>query len=142
MVKLSSYSNGYDNMPVRLTPWEFWTEEEKSHVIHEAYRGHYLESPEVKKYLDISKKHMYTQFLVPALAGVGYFGLLKDTVFKGLFRRSPTHGFVGIHPLIKVELRSSPPLPCTGLMKALFTMQKSKLKKKCCKLFIRKSEFP
>ena len=104
MVKLSSYSNGYDNMPIRLTPWEFWTEEEKSQVIHQAYRDHYLESGEVKKYLDISKKHMYTQFLVPGLVGVGYFGFLKDTVFKGLYRRSPTHGLLGIHDSIQVEL--------------------------------------
>lgn len=100
MVKLSSYSNGYDNMPVRLTPWEFWTEEEKSHVIHEAYREHYLDSAEVKKYLDISKKHMYTQFLIPALAGVGYFGFLKDTVFRGLYRKSPHYGLLGINKLI------------------------------------------
>ena len=87
-------------MPVRLTPWEFWTEEEKSHVIHEAYREHYLDSAEVKKYLDISKKHMYTQFLIPALAGVGYFGFLKDTVFRGLYRKSPHYGLLGINKLI------------------------------------------
>lgn len=95
MVRLSSYSNGYDNTGIVVTPWEFWTEEEKSQVIYQAYKDHYLNSGEVKKYLDISKRHMYTQFLVPALSGVAYFGILKDSLFKGLYRRSPYYGLIG-----------------------------------------------
>lgn len=38
---------------------------------------------------------MYTQFVVPALAGVAYFGLLKPSVAAPLYRRNPTLGFVG-----------------------------------------------
>lgn len=99
MVKLSSYSNGYDDSNYRLTPWEFWTEEEKSLVINKAYEGHYLTSKEVKKYLDVSRRHMFTQFIVPVLSGVTYFGLLKNSLLQGLYRKSPYYGLAGIDAL-------------------------------------------
>jgi len=38
---------------------------------------------------------MYTQFVVPALAGVAYFGLLKPSLAAPLYRRNPTFGFAG-----------------------------------------------
>lgn len=104
MVKLSSYSNGYEEGKFELKPWEFWTEEERSQVIHQAYKDHYLTSKEIKHYLDVSKAHMYTQFIVPALAGVGYFGFFKNTLAAPLYRRNPIYGFLGKSNNIQVVL--------------------------------------
>jgi hypothetical protein len=77
-------------------PWEFWTEEERSHVINQAYKQRYLTSKEVKPYLSASATHMITKYLGPILSGVFYFGFLKTTFALPLYRRSPTIGFVGI----------------------------------------------
>lgn len=95
MVKLSQYSNGYEEGKFELMPWEFWTEEEKSQVIYQAYKDHYLTSKEVKHYLDVGRTHMITQFLVPAFAGVSYFGFMKKSIASTLYRRSPTIGNAG-----------------------------------------------
>jgi len=38
---------------------------------------------------------MYTQFVVPALAGISYFGLLKSNLAAPLYRRNPAYGFAG-----------------------------------------------
>lgn len=76
-------------------PWEFWTEEQKSQVIYQAYKEHYLTSKEVKSYLDVGRTHMITQFIVPALTGIGYFGFFKDSFASTLYRRSPRIGNLG-----------------------------------------------
>lgn len=47
MVKLSSYSNNYDDGKFEDLPWYFWTDEEKSLVIRNAYRDKMLKSKEI-----------------------------------------------------------------------------------------------
>jgi hypothetical protein len=95
MVKLSSYSYGYEDGNFEPLPWEFWTEEEKSQVIYQAYKSHYLTSTEVKPYLDVSRRHMITQFLGPVAAVYTYFGYFKNNIALPLYRRSPKIGMSG-----------------------------------------------
>ena len=47
---------------------------------------------------------MYTQFVVPALAGIGYFGLLKSNLAAPLYRRNPAFGFTGNKSYMQLEL--------------------------------------
>ena len=44
MVKLSLYSNGYDDGKFVDNVWDFWTEEEKSLVVNRAYESKILTS--------------------------------------------------------------------------------------------------
>jgi hypothetical protein len=93
MPQLSSYSNlDYPDGEERIMPWEFWTEEERSLVIKEGYRDLVLNSREVKPYLDASRMHFYTQWLVPlAVAGLT-FGPLRGSVFANAYKKHPTIG--------------------------------------------------
>lgn len=44
MVKLSNYNGAYEEGKFELMPWEFWTDEDKSQVIYNAYKQHILSS--------------------------------------------------------------------------------------------------
>lgn len=94
MPKLSSYSNfDYPDGQEEIMPWEFWTEEERSLVIREGYRGLVLTSPEVKPYLNTSRIHFWTQWLVPIAAAATIFGPLKSTLLASSWRQHYMTGY-------------------------------------------------
>lgn len=95
MVKLSSYSNNYDDGKFEDLPWYFWTAEEKSVVIRNAYADKTLNSKEIKPFLNASRTHAITQFVVPAAAAILYFGPLRTTLASSFFRRSQNIGIGG-----------------------------------------------
>jgi hypothetical protein len=102
MPRLSSYSNfDYPDGEEQIMPWEFWTDEERSLVIREAYKDLTLTSKEVKPYLDASRVHFYTQWLAPlAFAGV-CFGPLRATLLAKAYKKHPSLGFRSILSIIK-----------------------------------------
>ena len=73
-------------------PWEFWTEEERSLVIREGYRDLIITSPEVKQYLDVSRTHFWTQWLVPLGVAAAVFGPFRG-IFAHSFRQHVTVGY-------------------------------------------------
>ena len=77
-------------------PWEFWTEEERSLVIREGYKDLVLTSAEVKPYLDASRLHFFTQWLVPIAAAAACFGPLKGTLLRSAYKKHPSLGFRSI----------------------------------------------
>lgn len=93
MPRLSTYSNlDYADGDEEILPWEFWTDEERSLVIKEGYKNLIITSPEIKSYLNTSRLHFWTQWLVPlAVAGLA-FGPLKSTFFASSYRTHPTLG--------------------------------------------------
>lgn len=94
MPKLSTYSNyDYPDGEEQIMPWEFWTEEEKALVIRESYRDLSLTSKEVKPYLDASRIHFYTQWIVPIAAASVAFGPLRGSILANYYRRSAAVGF-------------------------------------------------
>lgn len=97
MPRLSTYSNlDYPDGEERIMPWEFWTEEERALVIRESYRDLALTSEEVKPYLDASRMHFYTQWLVPIAAAAVCFGPLRSTILVNAYKKSPTLGYRSI----------------------------------------------
>lgn len=93
MPKLSSYSNfDYPEGQEEIMPWEFWTEEERSLVIREGYRDLVLSSPEVKQYLNVSRTHFWTQWLVPLGVAGALVGPARN-ILAGSFRRHLTVGY-------------------------------------------------
>ena len=44
MVKLSLYSCDYEEGKFEDMPWDFWTDEEKSQVIYQAYKDNVIKS--------------------------------------------------------------------------------------------------
>ena len=94
MPKLSSYSNfDYPEGKEEIMPWEFWTEEERSLVIREGYRDLALTSPEVKSYLNTSRAHFWTQWLVPLGLAAAVAGPLRGSLLANSFRRHVTVGY-------------------------------------------------
>lgn len=73
-------------------PWEFWTDEERSLVIKEGYKDLVLTSAEVKPYLNASRLHFYTQWLVPLLAAGVAFGPLRVSLLASAYRKHPNIG--------------------------------------------------
>lgn len=93
MPRLSTYSNfDYPDGEERTMPWEFWTEEERSLVIREGYKDLSLTSNEVKPYLDASRTHFYTQWLVPLAAAAVCFGPFKSTLLLNAYKKHPAIG--------------------------------------------------
>ena len=95
MPRLSVYKTGYDDGDEYVKLWEFWTEEEKSFVIHNAYQHLHLSSEEVRSYLATSRMHSITQWVGPLVLAGAYQFVLKDSVFKGFYRKSPYIGLGG-----------------------------------------------
>lgn len=94
MPRLSSYSNfDYPDGEERIMPWEFWTEEERSLVIRESYKGLSLTSSEVKPYLDASRLHFWTQWIVPLAAAGVCFGPLRGTLLASSYKK---HLYIGL----------------------------------------------
>ena len=56
-----------------------------------------LTSQEVAPYLATSRMHSITQWVVPLGAAVLYQTVLKNTAFKGFYRKHPLHGNAGIY---------------------------------------------
>lgn len=93
MPRLSTYSNfDYPDGEERVFPWEFWTEEEKALVIRESYRDSSIFSPEVKAYLDSSRVHFWTQWLVPLTVTGLLLGPLRAPLFGKAFKK---HRYIG-----------------------------------------------
>jgi hypothetical protein len=94
MPYLSLYSN--HDIPEgqeKIYPWRFWTDEERSLVLKTAYERMALNSKEIKPYLDATRTHFYTQWLIP-IGFVGFTGLvLKPTILQKAFRKHPNTGF-------------------------------------------------
>ena len=79
MPRLSTYSNyDYPEGEEQIMPWEFWTDEERSLVIKEGYKDLVLSSTEVKPYLNASRAHFYTQWIVPLVAAGVCFGASRS----------------------------------------------------------------
>ena len=96
MPRLSTYKIGYDSPEeYEVKQWEFWTEEERSLVIGEAYKRSILTSEEVKPYLSTSRMHSITQWVVPIGLAALYQGVLKKTAFNCFYRKSPAVGRTG-----------------------------------------------
>lgn len=94
MPRLSSYSNyDYPEGEEQVMPWEFWTEEERSLVIKEGYKDLILTSKEVKPYLNASRAHFYTQWIVPILALGVSFGPLRVSLLAKAYRKHPSLGY-------------------------------------------------
>jgi hypothetical protein len=94
MPRFSTYAADYSRL--ETVPWYFWTDEERSYVIKQAYERLYLTSEEVKPYLNVTRTHYYAQWLVPAALAVGYqFGLKKLSFFNKFYRKSGTQGNLG-----------------------------------------------
>jgi hypothetical protein len=93
MPRLSTYSNfDYPEGEEQIMPWEFWTDEERSLVIKEGYKDLVLSSAEVKPYLNASRLHFYTQWLVPLAAAGVCFGPLRVSLLANAYRRHPNIG--------------------------------------------------
>ena len=93
MPRLSTYSNfDYPDGEEQVFPWEFWTEEEKALVIRESYKIGSIFSKEVKPYLDSSRVHFWTQWLVPISAFALLLGPLKRPLFGSAFMK---HRYIG-----------------------------------------------
>lgn len=113
MPRLSTYSNfDYPDGEEQVMPWEFWTEEERSLVIREAYKDLTLTSAEVKPYLNASRIHFYSQWLVPIAAAALAFGPLRSTLLAKSYKKHPSLG-----------LRSTPCAtqaapPCSGVSRS------------------------
>lgn len=106
MPRLSSYSNfDYPEGEERIMPWEFWTEEEKSLVIKEGYKDLILTSKEVKPYLNCSRLHFYTQWLVPIAAAAICFGPLRATLLANAYKKHQTLGLkciLGVMQIVRL----------------------------------------
>lgn len=93
MPRLSTYSNyDYPEGEEQVMPWEFWTDEERSLVIKEGYKNLILTSSEVKPYLNSSRLHFYTQWLVPILAAGFCYGPLRVSLLAKAYRKHPSLG--------------------------------------------------
>ena len=100
MPRLSTYSNfDYPDGNERIMPWEFWTEEERALVIREGYKDLVLTSQEVKPYLNASRIHFYTQWLVPIAAAAVCFGPLRGTVLASAYKK---HRYVGYQSTLRI----------------------------------------
>lgn len=94
MPRFSTYTADYSTL--ETMPWYFWTDEERSYVIKQAYERLYLTSEQVKPYLDVTRRHYYSQYAVPAALGAGYFfGLKHISPFRTFYRKSQTQGKLG-----------------------------------------------
>lgn len=94
MPRFSTYTADYSRL--ETVPWYFWTDEERSYVIKQGYERLYLSSEEVKPYLDVTKRHYITQWLVPAALAVTYqFGLKNLSFFNTFYRKSQAQGRLG-----------------------------------------------
>lgn len=94
MPRFSTYAADYSKN--ETVPWYFWTDEERSYVIKQAYERLYLTSEQVKPYLDVTRRHYFAQWLVPAVLTVGYqFGLKNLSFFNNIYRKSQTRGHLG-----------------------------------------------
>lgn len=82
-------------------PWEFWTDEERSLVIREGYKDLVLTSAEVKPYLNASRLHFYTQWLVPLLAAGVCFGPLRVSLLATAYRKHPSKGLKSMLGMIQ-----------------------------------------
>ena len=88
MPRLSTYSNyDYPEGEEQVMPWEFWTEEERSLVIREAYKDLSVTSAEVKPFLQASRTHFYTQWLGPIGFAALAFGPLRGTLLSKAYRK-------------------------------------------------------
>ena len=106
MPRLSTYSNfDYPDGQEQIMPWEFWTEEERSLVIGEGYKDLVLTSKEVKPYLDASRLHFYTQWVVPLAAAALCFGPFRGSVLANAYKKHP---FVGYRSKQKVTQLAAP----------------------------------
>ena len=76
--------------------WKYWTDEERSLVIRESYRDCVLTSKEVKPYLDASRIHFYTQWIVPLAAAFICFGPFRGTLLANAYKKHPSIGFRSI----------------------------------------------
>ena len=61
-------------------------------MIKEGYRNLAISSAEVKSYLDVSRIHFWTQWLVPIGVAAAVLGPLKGTLLASSFRK---HHYVG-----------------------------------------------
>lgn len=83
-------------------PWEFWTDEERSLVIREGYKDLVLTSNEVKPYLNASRLHFYTQWLVPIVAAGVCYGPLRVSLLASAYRKHPSIGLRSRKRIIQV----------------------------------------
>lgn len=100
MPRFSTYTADYSKL--ETLPWYFWTDEERSYVIKQAYERLYLTSEEVKPYLEVTKRHYISQWAVPAALAVSYhYGLKNLSFFNTFYRKSQTQGRLGTFNLIQ-----------------------------------------
>ena len=83
-------------------PWEFWTDEERSLVIKEGYSNLVLTTPEIKPYLNASRNHFYTQWLVPIIAAGLSFGPFRASLFAKAYKMDPRIGLRSRKIIMKI----------------------------------------
>ena len=81
-------------------PWKFWTEQERSLVIREAYKDLTLTSKEFKPYLDESRIHFYTQWSASSNCW-SLLWPLRATLLASAYNKHPSLGFRSIFIIIK-----------------------------------------
>ena len=129
MPRLSTYSNyDYPEGEEQVMPWEFWTDEQRSLVIKEGYKDLVLTSTEVKPYLNASRIHFYTQWLVPIIAAGVCYGPLRVSLLAHSYRRHPHIGFRSRNKIIQIVRCCLEASLLLGLTLALST-SKSKVNK-------------
>lgn len=99
MPRFSTYVADYSKL--ETLPWYFWTDEERSYVIKQAYERLYINSEDVKPYLDVTRRHYISQYVVPAGLAIAYqFGLRHTSFFNNFYRMSLNQGRLGTHFVI------------------------------------------
>lgn len=58
------YTTGYDTVKEDM-PWDFWTDEERSWVVNQAYERFMLKSSEVQRYLTLARLHQVVGWVFP-----------------------------------------------------------------------------
>ena len=112
MPRLSTYSNfDYPDGEERIMPWEFWTDEERSLVIREGYKDLIINSKQVKPYLDASRLHFYTQWLVPLTAAALCFGPFRGSLLANVYKKSPLLGY----KCMSSSIQTAQPSPAVSL---------------------------
>lgn len=65
MAKLSMYSNPDESK--QYMPWDFWTDEERSYVINQAYTEFFLKPEEIQPYLRRGRLLTLTNWIFPVV---------------------------------------------------------------------------
>lgn len=92
---LSLYGiTNYEKEGGEIKLWRGWTNEEKAYVVKEAYEKYYINSSDIKEYLNASRLNTISNIIFPVATFTLYHNFIQKSLFPRYFNKT-AGGLVG-----------------------------------------------